>query len=148
MDWSNPMAVFGFADEPQTDDGQVDDETDDIYDHQQPREDAAHPGVCFRLRSHLNGLTLEPSRRHRILRTLDNLSTSTLLSQSRKKNGKSTRRKPRCCEPSCLHSAKTLPPKRHLDRAHRYRCNHSPSLPHLPPCHLQNAHHNLKQITQ
>lgn len=48
MDWSNPMAVFGFADEPQTNDGQVDDETDDFYDDEHPREAAAaHPGVCF-----------------------------------------------------------------------------------------------------
>lgn len=66
MDWSNPMAVFGFADEPEANDGQVDDETDDFYDDQKPREeDAAHAGVCVRLRLHVNGLTLDHSRRHR-----------------------------------------------------------------------------------
>lgn len=47
MDWDNPMAVFGFDDEPQAEDGEVYDERDDdFYADQKPKDDV-QPGVCF-----------------------------------------------------------------------------------------------------
>ncbi|KAK4503013.1 hypothetical protein PRZ48_006440 [Zasmidium cellare] len=44
MDWDNPMAVFGFADEPQPSNGEVEDETYDFYDDNKPQDDA-HAGA-------------------------------------------------------------------------------------------------------
>ncbi|KAF2171787.1 hypothetical protein M409DRAFT_50430 [Zasmidium cellare ATCC 36951] len=44
MDWNNPMAVFGFPDDPQPSGGEVDDENDNFYDDANPNDDA-HPGA-------------------------------------------------------------------------------------------------------
>lgn len=149
MDWSNPMAVFGFADEPQTDDGQVDEEIDDFYVDQRPTEDAAHPGVCVWLRLHVNGLTLDPSRRHHSLRISNRLSAAILISPSHEKRRLGTRRKLRCYAPDCLLSARTLPPKQRLVRAAQLwrSLSQSLALVELLLCHLnhlKNNHQHLK----